>query len=87
LVVARNDRDALAAHRAHDALLAQPLRLRTAEGPNDAPHVLAERTLRAHALGDFGVLLHAIAQDPAMLVYLDGVRNRKARPTRTSRAR
>jgi uncharacterized protein (DUF1800 family) len=37
-------------------------------------------TLRANALGDFGVLLHAIAKDPAMLVYLDGVRNRKGAP-------
>ncbi len=37
-------------------------------------------TLRAHALGNFGVLLHAIAKDPAMLVYLDSVRNRKGAP-------
>src|SRR6185369_5836996 len=37
-------------------------------------------TLRTNALGDFGVLLHAIAKDPAMLVYLDGVRNRKGAP-------
>ena len=37
-------------------------------------------TLRAHALGDFGALLHAIAKDPAMLVYLDGVQNRRAAP-------
>jgi uncharacterized protein (DUF1800 family) len=37
-------------------------------------------TLRAHALGNFGTLLHAIARDPAMLVYLDGVQNRKGSP-------
>ena len=37
-------------------------------------------TLRAHATGDFGGLLHAIAKDPAMLVYLDGVRSRKGSP-------
>ena len=37
-------------------------------------------TLRANALGSFGTLLHAIAKDPAMLVYLDGVRNRKGAP-------
>ena len=37
-------------------------------------------TLRAYATGDFGELLHAIAKDPAMLVYLDGVRSRKGAP-------
>jgi len=37
-------------------------------------------TLRANALGNFGTLLHAIARDPAMLVYLDGVQNRKGSP-------
>jgi hypothetical protein len=37
-------------------------------------------TLRANALGSFGVLLHAIAKDPAMLVYLDSVQNRKGAP-------
>jgi uncharacterized protein (DUF1800 family) len=37
-------------------------------------------TLRANALGNFGILLHAIAKDPAMLVYLDSVRNRKGAP-------
>jgi uncharacterized protein (DUF1800 family) len=37
-------------------------------------------TLRANALGNFGVLLHAIAKDPAMLVYLDSVQNRKGAP-------
>ena len=37
-------------------------------------------TLRENALGNFGTLLHAIAKDPAMLVYLDGVRSRKGTP-------
>ena len=37
-------------------------------------------TLRAHALGSFDTLLHAIARDPAMLVYLDGAQNRKGAP-------
>jgi len=37
-------------------------------------------TLRAHALGNFGALLHAAAKDPAMLVYLDSVQNRKGQP-------
>ncbi len=36
--------------------------------------------LRAHALGNFRALLHAVAKDPAMLVYLDGVNNRKGAP-------
>ncbi len=37
-------------------------------------------TLRTHALGHFGTLLHAAAKDPAMLIYLDGVQNRKGAP-------
>ena len=36
--------------------------------------------LRAGALGNFGDLLHGIGRDPAMLVYLDGARNRKEAP-------
>ncbi len=36
--------------------------------------------LREHALGDFRVLLHAAAKDPAMVVYLDSVQNRKGAP-------
>jgi uncharacterized protein (DUF1800 family) len=38
------------------------------------------QTLRAHALGDFRTLLHAMARDPAMLVYLDGANSRKDAP-------
>lgn len=36
--------------------------------------------LRRHALGNFGALLHAIARDPAMLLYLDNARSRKQAP-------
>ncbi len=36
--------------------------------------------LRAHALGNFGTLLHAAAKDPAMLVYLDSAQNRRGQP-------
>ena len=37
-------------------------------------------TLRANALGRFGDLLHAIARDPAMVIYLDNAQNRKGTP-------
>ncbi len=36
--------------------------------------------LRANALGNFGTLLHAVARDPAMLVYLDGAISRQEAP-------
>ncbi len=36
--------------------------------------------LREHALGNFGVLLHAVARDPAMVIYLDSASNRKGQP-------
>ena len=36
--------------------------------------------LREHALGNFGVLLHAVGKDPAMLVYLDTAINRRGAP-------
>ena len=35
---------------------------------------------RQHALGNFQTMLHAIAKDPAMLVYLDGANSRKDAP-------
>ncbi len=38
------------------------------------------RILREHALGDFSQLTQAIAQDPAMLIYLDSIVNRKSHP-------
>lgn len=37
-------------------------------------------TLRRHALGSFRDLLHAMARDPAMLIYLDGVASRRDKP-------
>ncbi len=37
-------------------------------------------TLREYAVGNFGVLLHAIAKDPAMIIYLDSAQNRKGAP-------
>lgn len=36
--------------------------------------------IRQHALGNFKTLLHAIAHDPAMLIYLDGGMNYKEQP-------
>jgi uncharacterized protein (DUF1800 family) len=36
-------------------------------------------TLREYSVGNFGVL-HAIAKDPAMVIYLDSVQNRKGAP-------
>jgi uncharacterized protein (DUF1800 family) len=36
--------------------------------------------LREHALGDFRAFLHAIARDPAMVIYLDSISNRKGQP-------
>ena len=35
---------------------------------------------RTHALGNFGVLLHAVGKDPAMVIYLDSAGNRKGSP-------
>ncbi|MDY3553352.1 DUF1800 domain-containing protein [Gemmata sp. JC717] len=37
-------------------------------------------TFRAHALGRFGPLLHAVTRDPAMLVWLDSNTNVKGKP-------
>ena len=36
--------------------------------------------LRGHALGRFDQLLHAVAKDPAMLIYLDSATNRRGSP-------
>lgn len=35
---------------------------------------------RQHAMGNFATLLHAIVEDPAMLIYLDNRANRKGHP-------
>ena len=37
-------------------------------------------TLRAHALGNFGELLHAVSKEPAMLQFLNNQQNRKSSP-------
>ena len=42
-----------------------------------AQHV---NTLRKHALGKFGDLLHAVAKDPAMLLFLNTQQNKKTAP-------
>ncbi|HZZ93269.1 MAG TPA: DUF1800 domain-containing protein [Usitatibacter sp.] len=36
--------------------------------------------LRREALGNFGTMLHAVARDPAMLVWLDNARSRREAP-------
>jgi len=41
-----------------------------------------EKTIREHALGNFGELLRAVAHRPAMLVYLDNWRSAVPRPAR-----
>lgn len=38
------------------------------------------RTIRNHAIGDFRAMVHEISKDPAMLIYLDSVTNRKGQP-------
>ena len=40
---------------------------------------LQNQLLRKHALGSFQELVQGIAKDPAMLIYLDSISNRKAR--------
>ncbi|HXU50608.1 MAG TPA: DUF1800 domain-containing protein [Casimicrobiaceae bacterium] len=37
-------------------------------------------TLRANAVGNFGALLHAVARDPAMMIWLDTAQNRRGHP-------
>jgi uncharacterized protein (DUF1800 family) len=39
-----------------------------------------QQVLRTHALGSFRSLLHDVAKDPAMLIYLDGANSRKEAP-------
>ena len=39
-----------------------------------------QQLIRAHALGSFATLLHGVAKDPAMLVYLDGANSRREAP-------
>jgi uncharacterized protein (DUF1800 family) len=39
-----------------------------------------QQLFRNQALGSFGILLHAVARDPAMLVYLDAANSRREAP-------
>jgi uncharacterized protein (DUF1800 family) len=57
---------------------ARSLAATPSEDPDSAKGQL--ELLREHALGNFRDLLVAIAQDPAMLVWLDGRSNVRARP-------
>jgi uncharacterized protein (DUF1800 family) len=41
---------------------------------------IQQQLLRTHALGSFAELLHGIARDPAMLIYLDGAANKAQAP-------
>jgi PhzF family phenazine biosynthesis protein len=71
---------ALAAHGAHDALLAQPFRFRAAEGAHLAPHVPAERRAPRERRRQFRNAVACDRKDPAMVVYLDSAQNRKGAP-------
>jgi uncharacterized protein (DUF1800 family) len=46
------------------------------------PQLMAQQNalLRRYALGSFAAMLHEVAKDPAMLLYLDGASNRKGKP-------
>ncbi len=60
---------------------AEATRLMAAKPSEDPASVTGQlELLREHALGNFRDLLLAIAQDPAMLVWLDGRTNVRARP-------
>lgn len=47
-----------------------------------SPHLIYRQNalLRRHALGNFRELLHAVARDPAMIIYLDNATNRLGKP-------
>jgi len=48
---------------------------------NNVPQMAVQNDLfREHVIGDFHKLLHAVARDPAMLVWLDGNANRRRHP-------
>ena len=73
--------DLVAAHRADDAFLAQPFRVGPAEGAPRRGSCTGRTPCCARTRSAISAtLLHAIAKDPAMLVYLDGARNRKGAP-------
>ncbi|TDG25495.1 DUF1800 domain-containing protein [Paraburkholderia silviterrae] len=54
----------------------------TGEDKVPEPLLMAQQNalLRRNALGSFATLLHEVAKDPAMLLYLDGASNRKGKP-------
>ncbi|MFV1968510.1 MAG: DUF1800 family protein [Pirellulaceae bacterium] len=53
----------------------------SAEKVQDANAMYSQnQMLRRFALGDFSAMAHEISRDPAMLIYLDSVTNRKAHP-------
>ncbi len=54
----------------------------TANGKVGNPFLMYRQNqlFREHGLGPFGELLMRVAQDPAMLLWLDGASNRKAHP-------
>jgi uncharacterized protein (DUF1800 family) len=41
---------------------------------------IQHNTLRKHALGNFGVMLHEMARDPAMIIWLNNQQNKKNAP-------
>ena len=47
---------------------------------NSQEMILQNQFLRTNALARFGVLVHGIARDPAMLEYLDNATSRRGRP-------
>ena len=84
----RDARHAVAAHRAHDAVLAQPLRVEPAEGALRARSCTAQNALlRATRSATSATLLHAASKDPAMLIYLDNAQQPQGAAERELRAR
>ena len=70
-----------AAGRAHGAVLAQPFHLLAAEGALSRRRCYRQNALfRREALGNFATLLKDVARDPAMLIYLDGMRTVARQP-------
>ncbi len=59
----------------HGHFATSAAKVKDADAMYDQNHVF-----RQFALGDFAKLTHAISRDPAMLIYLDSVTNRKAHP-------
>ena len=70
----------LAAHRAHDAFwhnhfVSAQQKVRWAQ-----LMYRQNALLRQHAVGNFKTMLHAVARDPAMVVYLDSATSRRGKP-------